>query len=1231
MAKNPNISISFSSSKAAQEVNSLAADLKALRKEFEVSNTAIAATGDKLALAQNKLKQFSEEAKILRSATAAMQRGLEDAANTQSKLAARVEAAKQAYENAARSENASKEQVEKLKKEYEDLAQRLAKADKAVANWRNKLQDAQIAENKLKIAVNEVNKEIEEQNKKHVETVKNTRNVTSATGQLINIYTLLKGLILGYAGKTLFEALVGSNAQFEQYMATFEVLLGSAEKAQKRMAELTEFAAKTPFELPQLTEAEKRLLSYGVAAEDTAKMLQVLGDLSMGNAEKLGSLTLAYGQVVTATRLTGGELRQFAEAGIPLLDELAKMYNTTTAEMREMVSAGQISAEAVTVALQRMTSEGGKFYGMMEKQSQTMEGMWATLKDNVSMFARDVGEKSFKYLKDALSDLIEQFNELERSGKLGDIAAEWGRNIARFVEFITDAIKTLWDMKEALAAIGIALATFKTGMIIDSIVASATNAIKKFNEAVTAGATLTKGLTAALNTNPWILLGTAIASVVAGFITYKKITKETTDETDELAERTKELTKEYENSIASIDKQTNASLGEAEVAERLAEKLETLAKKTNLATEEKLQMKSIVEQLNKILPNLNLQIDEQTGKIIGNTKAIYDNIEALKAQAIAQGYQKKAAAAGEAYANQEILLSDTKNRLNEAQAEMGEFITQYGEALEKIKELRRRHEEEGYLSLSELGREIAGINKLYSITNVEQQYAERRKIIEDLTKLVEEQTKQLNKYSEEIDLYTSKALSNKPTSNTNLTSTPPIDIPPLLSSDKTSSKSSASSAEKARQQAIQKEFQDLKFALDMGYITEAEYYKRLAALRDKYFEAGSTEWQQYTVQIKQYNDRLKEDAIKAEEEKYRERRQKSDQWIAEQKYYNKLSADEEIAAYERIRAYVKEYYAQGIIDQEEYYSQIKEINRKIYDVEREAYNERRKNSDKWIEEQKYYSKLTAEEEIAAYERIRTYVKEYYEQGIIDQKEYYAQMKELDRDIYAVRKKVLEDSIKETVDASKKMLDARKKAIEEESKAEKKAYDERRKAIEDYYDSIERAENQQERSARLSELYQMERIYQNAVTLEGKNKLKEIREEINKLNREAEKEQRELARKAELEALESEYEEAEEERKRRLEAINEEYEKLDSRQKTLLENIANYASISAGTLEQVTNKIKSMLSALSSSNIGTINTKSPGPIYNLYQTNNNNITDPVSANIFGSYLSSGFMRFLPGVR
>lgn len=1206
MARNPSISISFSRGKTAQEINALVADLKNLRKEFEVSNTAIEASGDKLALAQNKLKQFGEEAKILRNITAAMQRGLEDATNTQAKLAARVEAARQAYEKAARSENTSKEQVERLKKEYEDLSQRLAKADKAVANWRNKLQDAQIAENKLKIAVNQTNKEIEEQNKKHVETARNTEKVTTATGQLINVYTLLKGLILGYTGKTLFEALIGSNAQFEQYMATFEVLLGSAEKAQKRMDELTEFAAKTPFELPQVVEAEKRLLSYGIAAEDTAKMLQVLGDLSMGNAQKLNSLTLAYGQVVTATRLTGGELRQFSEAGIPLLDELAKMYNTTTAEMREMVSEGQISAEAVTVALQRLTSEGGKFHGMMEKQSQTMEGMWATLKDNISMFVRDVGEQSFKQLKYALSDFIDELNNLEQSGKLGDIAAEWGRNIAKFVEFIVGAIKILWDMKEALVAAGIAFAAFKTSMAIGSAILAVVNAIESYTAAVKAGTTATAALTTVLNTNPWILLASAIAAVIAGIAGYNLIVKDATNETNELRDSIKSIVEETERATKSARDNANATIAQIERAEELIPELEELSNKTNRTKEENDRLNYIINQLNNAMPNLALAIDNETGALNRQIPVIYATVDAYKKLAEAKGIEAEIEAytqskvrlqeeAQEAYKRafgKQILSSQEIEKIKQGITESGSYFAAPGSKTPTVLDW------ESLKTYNEIAQRIIQINQNIadSEKRLQEIYAERAELSDEVKKILEGNLE-----------------------------------PPPLEDLETKTREKEKEREKARQEAIKKEFQDLKFALDMGYITEAEYYRKLAELRDKYFEVGSSEWQQYTLQIKQYNDRLKEDAIRAEREKYEERRRYSDQWISEQKYYSKLTADEEIAAYERIRAYVKEYYTQGIIDQKEYYEQMRELNRKIFDVEREKYNERRKYSDQWIADQKFYGKLSIDEEIAAYERIKQYVKEYYAEGIISQKEYYAELRELDKNIYAARKQALEEEIKNTVEAQKKILDARKKAIEEEAKAEKKAYDERRKAIEEYYDMIDRAERQQERSTRLSELYRLEQIYQNAVTLEGKNKLKEIREEIAKLNKEAEKEQRELEKKSRLEALEREYEQAEEERARRLEAINKEYENLDNKQKILLENIASYAALSAGALEEITNRIRNMINAISNPDLSNFNKTAAQAIYNIYQTNNNNIADPVNAAIFGAYLTTGFMRFISGVR
>ncbi len=395
MSQSPNIALSFKNSQAVQEFNNLTNGLKNVKKEFEVTNLTIQATGSQIDVLRNKIEGYKKQADSQKEITAKVRETIEQVNTAYQAAARRVEQANTAYNNAKKNQSSTKEELQKLKAELDKANNTYEKVGKQVAQWNERLLNSQKAEAQLRVAVKQTTNEIEKQNREQVKIIKNTENVTTSTGKLLNVYTLIKGLAIGYAGKTLFDSLIGGNAQFEQYMASFEVLLNGADKAQKRMDELTIFAAKTPFELPQVVEAEKRLLAYGVAAKDTAEVMQILGDISMGNAEKLNMISLAYGQVVTNAKLYGTELRQFAENGVPLLAALANMYGKTEAEMRKMIEGGQISAQAVTEALRRMTSEGGKFAGMMEKQSQTMEGLWSTLKDNIGMFARDVGEDSF--------------------------------------------------------------------------------------------------------------------------------------------------------------------------------------------------------------------------------------------------------------------------------------------------------------------------------------------------------------------------------------------------------------------------------------------------------------------------------------------------------------------------------------------------------------------------------------------------------------------------------------------------------------------------------------------------------------------------------------------------------------------------------------------------------------------------------------------------------------------
>lgn len=219
---------------------------------------------------------------------------------------------------------------------------------------------------------------------------------------------------IGTAGAASFAALglltkgvVKAGAEFEQTTIAFETMIGSVEKAQEVLTDLSQFASRTPFELGQLEEASKRLLAYGTTADELIPTLRMLGDISAGvGMDKLPQLILAFGQVRAATKLTGMELRQFSEAGVPLLGTLADQLGATESQVIEMVSAGEVGFDQVKMALEALTSEGGRFFNLMERQSSSLGGLWSNLKDQISLTARSIGEELLPYLKPVVEQLI---------------------------------------------------------------------------------------------------------------------------------------------------------------------------------------------------------------------------------------------------------------------------------------------------------------------------------------------------------------------------------------------------------------------------------------------------------------------------------------------------------------------------------------------------------------------------------------------------------------------------------------------------------------------------------------------------------------------------------------------------------------------------------------------------------------------------------------------------------
>lgn len=214
---------------------------------------------------------------------------------------------------------------------------------------------------------------------------------------LMNPYTLIAGGV-GAIAK------LGSEA--EMTSTAFSVLVGNEEKAGKILKEIAQFGQESPFDKMGLTENAKQMLAFGVETDKVMTYLRQLGDISGGQKEKLDGLSLVMGQVSAAGKLSGQDNLQFINAGFNPLKELQKMHpEKTYAELQKAMSKGAITSQHVAEALQHATQEGGQFYGMMDRQSKTLAGRFASLVDNIQEMAVGLYQKIEPILKSVVDHL----------------------------------------------------------------------------------------------------------------------------------------------------------------------------------------------------------------------------------------------------------------------------------------------------------------------------------------------------------------------------------------------------------------------------------------------------------------------------------------------------------------------------------------------------------------------------------------------------------------------------------------------------------------------------------------------------------------------------------------------------------------------------------------------------------------------------------------------------------
>lgn len=335
--------------------------------------------------------------------------------------------------------------------------------------------------------------------------------------QSINKWTVAAGNLIADFAKKAAEALqsvvksgIEYNAGMESYLTNFKVMLGDEQLAAEKLEEIRRMAASTPFKLSNLSDATQTLLQFGIAADDTTTVLKQLGDISLGNADKLQTLVRAYGKMSSAQKVTLENVNMMIDAGFNPLNQICDATGESMSDLYKRISDGKVGFDELAAAVETATSEGGQFYNGMLEASQTVNGRLSTLQDNISALIGKLTDGLFN----AYGDIIGKANEL-------------------VVAFLDDDEK-MRQLKETIgvatavvAAAGAAFLGYKGAVTVTTAVTTAqtaaTAALAAMHKAEESGvkglAVAQAGLNAVMKANPTGLVVSLAAALVTGLVT----------------------------------------------------------------------------------------------------------------------------------------------------------------------------------------------------------------------------------------------------------------------------------------------------------------------------------------------------------------------------------------------------------------------------------------------------------------------------------------------------------------------------------------------------------------------------------------------------------------------------------------------------------------------------------------------------------------------------------------
>lgn len=524
--------------------------------------------------------------------------------------------------------------------------------------------------------------------------VRQTQQVVEQSGQGIEqMFTGIKSAAVSalgaFSAQQFASKVMQVRGQFQQLEVAFETMLGSAEKANSLMGQLVKTAAVTPFDLQGVANGAKQLLAYGIQADDVNETLVRLGDIAAGLSMPLNDLVYLYGTTMVQGRMFTMDLRQFQGRGIPIADELAKQFGVAKEKVGELVTAGKVGADAVKQAIISMTTEGGKFAGLMEKQSHTITGQISDIEDAIDNMFNAIGQKSEGVINTGLSSVSYLVKNWEKIGKVVlEVAVAYGSyKAALLAVFVAHKVQAIYGAVTAFLSLAKGVNTAKDAMLLFNLVSKA---------------------------NPIGLIVSVITSAAAAFYLFGK-------NTDAAAKAQESLNKIVEKAAEkAAEEKTNIDL------------LVAAAKNDKLSMEER---KNAVNKLNEIIPKYNAQLDETTGKYKANEQALKNYLVQLQRKYELEGAKEQIKEIGKKKAEARI-----KYQRGQAQADKLHPFSQdeeinggtfrslaYGTSMsagmainkrvetnkDKRLQFKRRVTEEYQTSIKELDTELKAIDEAY--------------------------------------------------------------------------------------------------------------------------------------------------------------------------------------------------------------------------------------------------------------------------------------------------------------------------------------------------------------------------------------------------------------------------------------------------------------------------------------------------------------------------------------